>query len=315
MYFDFEDRYEDYQPVGGGLRRWDSVALSVAFHGVIIILALFISTLDLFGRAQRLAELQQQLEAQQQKQQERPEFVFVQPRVDMKALRAPERAELSDIDRKASAPERSPDPGNPLPSARGDSTNRIETSPELRARGRGPDPEPSPEPPKEVVQQPLEPPRDQRQAQLTLPQQQPQPPKPSGGSLGEALKNLQKYVDQESFNNQKGNVQDLGPLQFDTKGVEFGPWIRRFVAQVRRNWFIPYAAMTMRGRVVLTFFVHRSGALTDVAVVQPSPIESFNTAAVNALRASNPTEPLPPEYPDDKAFFTVTFYYNESPGR
>ena len=40
---------------------------------------------------------------------------------------------------------------------------------------------------------------------------------------------------------------------------------------------------------------------------------SFNTAAVNALLASNPTTPLPPEYPDDKAFFTVTFYYNESP--
>ena len=69
----------------------------------------------------------------------------------------------------------------------------------------------------------------------------------------------------------------------------------------------------MRGRVVITFYVHRNGALTDVTVVRPSEIESFNTAAVNALLASNPTTPLPPEYPDDKAFFTVTFYYNESP--
>ena len=145
-----------------------------------------------------------------------------------------------------------------------------------------------------------------------MPRSQPRPPQ--GGSLGEALKNLQKYVDQESFSNDKGQVQNLGPLQFDTKGVEFGPWIRRFVAQVRRNWFVPYAAMSLRGRVVLTFFVHRNGALTDVQVVQPSPIESFNTAAMNALLASNPTEPLPPEYPADKAFFTVTFYYNDSPG-
>ena len=24
---------------------------------------------------------------------------------------------------------------------------------------------------------------------------------------------------------------------------------------------------------------------------------------------------LPPEYPDDKAFFTVTFYFNENPRR
>jgi hypothetical protein len=31
------------------------------------------------------------------------------------------------------------------------------------------------------------------------------------------------------------------------------------------------------------------------------------------LLSSNPTQPLPPEYPDDKAFFTVTFYYNEVP--
>jgi hypothetical protein len=28
---------------------------------------------------------------------------------------------------------------------------------------------------------------------------------------------------------------------------------------------------------------------------------------------SNPTQPLPPEYPSDKAFFTVTFLYNEMP--
>ena len=68
------------------------------------------------------------------------------------------------------------------------------------------------------------------------------------------------------------------------------------------------AAMTMRGRVVITFYVHRNGALTDVTVIRPSEIDSFNTAAVNALLASNPTTPLPPEYPDDKAFFTVTFY-------
>ena len=71
--------------------------------------------------------------------------------------------------------------------------------------------------------------------------------------------------------------------------------------------------MSMRGHVVITFFVHKNGALTDVTVVKPSAIESFNTAAVNALLASNPTTPLPPEYPDEKAFFTVTFFYNESP--
>lgn len=85
------------------------------------------------------------------------------------------------------------------------------------------------------------------------------------------------------------------------------------MAQVKRNWFIPYAAMSFRGHVVVTFNVHRDGPITDVTVAGPSSVEAFNSAAFNAILGSNPTTPLPPEYPSDKAFFTVTFYYNEQP--
>ena len=85
------------------------------------------------------------------------------------------------------------------------------------------------------------------------------------------------------------------------------------MAQVKRNWFVPYAAMSLKGHVVITFNVHKNGAITDLTVIGPSSVDSFNNAAFNALAASNPTEPLPPEYPSDKAFFTVTFYYNEPP--
>ena len=94
---------------------------------------------------------------------------------------------------------------------------------------------------------------------------------------------------------------------------KLGPWVRRFIAQVKRNWIVPYAAMSMKGHVVITFYVHKDGSLTDVNVIGPCPIEPFNTAAFGALSASNPTVPLPPEYPADKAFFTVTFFYNETP--
>jgi lipoprotein NlpI len=48
-------------------------------------------------------------------------------------------------------------------------------------------------------------------------------------------------------------------------------------------------------------------------VAGPSTIDAFNEAARRALAASNPTEALPSEYPREKAFFTFTFYYNESP--
>jgi TonB family protein len=71
--------------------------------------------------------------------------------------------------------------------------------------------------------------------------------------------------------------------------------------------------MTMKGHVVVTFYVHKDGSITAVSVARPSDTDAFNRSAANAILASNPTQPLPPEYPDDQAFFTVTFYFNESP--
>lgn len=305
MYFDFEDRYTHIEPVGSAINRRDGVAVSVMVHAAIVAALVFAPQyLERFLPARPVPPPPQE----QPRPEDAPRFVFVQPRVDLPPLRQPDRVEMSDVDRSARSPEKAPSLTNPLPMARGNSAERTESAPEERMRGEGPAPQPAPPAP------PVETPTlaDQRQADMAM-MQRPQIQPPAGGSLGEALKNLQKYVQKESFNNQKGQAQEFGPLQFDTKGVEFGPWIRRFVSQVRRNWFVPMAAMSMRGRVVITFYVHKNGALTDVTVIRPSEIESFNTAAVNALLASNPTTPLPPEYPDDKAFFTVTFFYNESP--
>ena len=69
----------------------------------------------------------------------------------------------------------------------------------------------------------------------------------------------------------------------------------------------------MSGHTVLTFNVHKNGTITDLIIARPSTINGFNNAAYGAMVSSNPTIPLPPEYPADKAFFTVTFFYNESP--
>ncbi len=101
-------------------------------------------------------------------------------------------------------------------------------------------------------------------------------------------------------------------IQFDSNGVEFGSWLRRFVAQVKRNWIIPIAAVTFKGHVVVTFVVHRDGTITDISVARPSEIAGFNKAARGTLIASNPTVPLPAEYPAEHCSFTVTFYYNET---
>jgi outer membrane biosynthesis protein TonB len=134
------------------------------------------------------------------------------------------------------------------------------------------------------------------------------------GLLGRAMRDLEQSLRQRTFGNVSGDTGRFGPeIQFDTKGVEFGPWIRRFVAQVRRNWTIPQLGFYNHGHVVLTFNIHRNGRMTDLVVVQPSVLDPFNYSAENALRMSNPTWRLPPEYPDDLVFFTVTFFFNERP--
>jgi TonB family protein len=318
LHFDFDDRYPAEELVASAIPAQVRVVYSLLVHIAVIALLLALPRLPFFGltpeeQAQRMEELRRQ----QQRPRENPTFVFVQPRVDLEAPKPPERGPASDRDRIARSPDRAPAPTNTLPFARGNSRERVEAAPMERARG----PE-SPEPPspgEAARTQPQGPQPQQRLPEsatggVVLPQETQPQARASSGALGEALRNLQRYVDRESFDNRGGDTGQFGPfIQFDTKGVEFGPWVRRFVAQVKRNWFIPYAAMTMRGHVVLQFNVHKDGRITDIAVVGPSNVDAFNNAAANAILTSNPTEPLPPEYPADKAFFTVTFYYNEEP--
>ena len=264
MYFDFEGRYEDYQPVGGAIRKWDGVLLSIGVHGLVILAFLLAPLLPIFAPDPAAAEVEAVREPEPPP--ERPRFVFVQPQLDRPAPAPPARAEASDIDRSASALEMPRLRENPLPSARGNSAERVEASPDERARGRGPEPEPAPEaPPERTIPRPVD--TTRAKAEVPLPTAKPQP---AAGRIARrgAEEPAEVRADRSRSTIDKGQVQDLGPLQFDTKGVEFGPWIRRFVAQVRRNWFVPMAAMSLRGRVVITFNVHRNGALTDVQVVR-----------------------------------------------
>ena len=315
MYFDFEDHRPDTPSIARPMSTREVVLITVNLHLVVLVALLLGPQLPFVQRIIEQRQAQAELERQQQEQEqqrERPRFVFMQPRME-RPVPPPQRAEMSDIDRRARSVERAPDPRNPLPFSRGNSTERIDATPD-----------PNPTPPSAGETAAPAPPQPQA-SPLPAPEAQngyarsDEPSRPrttSTGVLADAIRNVQKYAQKEGFVNLHGGQnQEFGPfINFDSKGVEFGPWIARFVAQVRRNWFIPMAAMTMRGHVVVTFNVHKDGRITDVTVAKPSPVDAFTLSARNAILASNPTVPLPPEYPDAKAFFTVTFFFNENPG-
>ena len=312
VHFDFDDRYQDEYVVGSALSFREGVLLSIIVHLALVLAFQFGPDLKIFQPSpEELEARRQEILRQQEQERAARRFVFVQPKVDLKALQPLSRAELSDLDRRAQARERSAKPDNPLPFSRGNSFERAEAAEAERARGPDTTVKPDAEPP--------EPEPEERIARV-LPRadsgirRSPETSRPAPGALGEALRNLERYVQNETFHNTQGGATDPGAtIQFDTKGVEFGPWLRRFVAQVRRNWFVPYAAMTFRGRVVVQFNIHKDGTITQIVVAGRSDIDAFNRAANNAILGSNPTEPLPPEYPEPVAFFTVTFYYNEQP--
>lgn len=319
MYLNFDDSRPETPGIESAISRREGVLFSIVGHILALLAIVFVPELPVVQRAMARAEAARLRAAELAREREQAaarRFVFVQPRADFEAATPPPQPELSDRNRLAQTIERALRPTNPLPFARGNSPERVEaerppegpprTAPEAAATGDGHGP------PRAEAAPPAEP-GARGLAAAPTPSGRPGLRLPPPGALAEALKNIGRYVP-ESFDNPQGGAADFGStIQFDTKGVEFGPWIRRFVAQVKRNWFIPYAAMSLRGHVVITFFVHKDGTLTDLTVVQPSAVEAFTNAAYNALAASNPTQPLPPEYPADRAFFTVTFYYNEPP--
>jgi outer membrane biosynthesis protein TonB len=319
MYFDFYDDRPDYLSHNRDIERLEGVlhlivAVSVSFFFdiVALILLVVVASMPQTDAAKRAAL------AAAARSPEPTRFVFMSPRMNRPTKTAPPRAEASDMNRMAMAPERSQNPTNPLPYSRGNTFERVDELAAARAqrmaRHEAP---PSAEPPAVTPGQNGQ---NGSNGGLRLNGPASNTARPSGtgtpgmpGPLAAAIRNPSRYGG-DVFDNPGGQGGQPGAnIEFDSKGVDFGPWLRRFIAQVKRNWFIPEAAWAFKGHVVITFIVNRDGSLTELAVPGPSDITAFNNAAYGALVRSNPTQALPPEYPDDHCAFRVTFYYGEAP--
>src|SRR5215211_5352684 len=103
MYFDFEDFRPDTPTLPRSLTRLEVCLLTIVVYLSMVILMLIWPTLPFVQRweAERQQELAKQEALQVQSQRDQARFVFVAPRVDLKAPKPPPRAELSDLDRKA----------------------------------------------------------------------------------------------------------------------------------------------------------------------------------------------------------------------
>jgi hypothetical protein len=303
MYFDFGDGHPDLQRLPRALSPREGVFVGIIIHLLVIILALVIPRTEWARSRAKAAQAARAAMAERQQANRIEPFMMAQPRVDIEALRPPPRAPLSDKDRMAMTRERppstSPPPGAPTPppQSAGNDGDRESLPRDAQSgyivpdRGNG-----GTGPPAESTVASRIPPGTPR-------------------ALADALGNLSRYVERSGaqLENRNGGGQYGQSFQFDTKGVDFGAWLRAFKAQVMRNWMIPQAAYFLHGRVSLTLIISRTGAISELQVTDPSSVEGFTHAAYNALAASNPTVPLPPAYPDQMLRMRVTFFYNEEP--
>ena len=122
IHFDIDSRYQDELVVGSAISRREGVIYSVVGHLLLILAILLVPKLPMFRvspeeLARRRAEFEQKLREQADRR-----FVFVQPRIDMKALQPPQRAPLSDLDRRAQTRETAPQPRNTEAFSRGNSS-------------------------------------------------------------------------------------------------------------------------------------------------------------------------------------------------
>jgi TonB family protein len=130
------------------------------------------------------------------------------------------------------------------------------------------------------------------------------------------------YIPPSSGSSRQGGGGARGPgmqpgvsMLTPTEGVDFDAYLRRVVESVRRNWYaiMPESAnMGDKGIVTLTFKITKDGIvpMTDPTLERTSGKEPLDNAALSAIRASSPFEPLPPQFKGDHIELRFGFFYN-----
>ncbi|HTV60116.1 MAG TPA: TonB C-terminal domain-containing protein [Verrucomicrobiae bacterium] len=109
-------------------------------------------------------------------------------------------------------------------------------------------------------------------------------------------------------------VQILTP----TEGVDFNSYLQRLLAVLKRNWYaiMPESAlMGDKGVVFTTFQINRDGSVPypDPVLERASGREPLDSAAMSAIRASSPFEPLPSQFKGPYIRLRIIFIYNIPP--
>jgi TonB family protein len=185
-----------------------------------------------------------------------------------------------------------------------------------------PQPQPSiPQPPAPSQLQPVLPQQPNNHFNLGLPNSTP------GKSLSDQINNAGReahgqapiYGGGPPSAGGKGIGMGYGvSILSDTQGVDFTDYINRLLAALKRNWEVVMpesARMGDRGVVYTTFSINPDGSVSapDPTLERTSGKEPLDNAAMAAIHASNPFEPLPKQFHGPFLRLRIAFLYNVHP--
>jgi TonB family protein len=107
---------------------------------------------------------------------------------------------------------------------------------------------------------------------------------------------------------QVSNVEILS----DTMGVDFGPYFKRVLHDVRENWYnaIPEPAQMKHGNLIIEFAITKDGKVAGMKLVAPSGDIPLDRAAWAGIAASDPFPPLPSDFGGQHLALRFRFHYN-----
>jgi len=295
-----------------GYRRREATWISVIVHAVIILLLIFLPKWIPVSKAVVIPIPEKEtaiyMASQKTSNVKAPPTNKISDQNNRAQTRTPQpdRKTLRDL-----ADARTPGPRQPVSAAQPQSAPPMQAS-------KAPPQAGSPPPP---------PPQPQQTAKLQAPPQPKQNPfsiTSPGSSVDQAIHSAaaNRGSTGVTFGGDYGSgirprVDTRGAMEIlsDTRGVDFGPYMRRLHVTVEDHWYplIPEVALppiTKRGRVIIEFDIMKDGSIQGLRIVDGSGDVALDRAAYGALTNAVPLPRLPTEFSGDFLRIRAAFYYN-----
>lgn len=102
-----------------------------------------------------------------------------------------------------------------------------------------------------------------------------------------------------------------GDYSLNTYEWNYGPWMHRFVQDLHRNWFAPFAYRlgVIWGVTRVRLVVEKDGRPSAMEIVEVEGHDSLHKASIAALQAFAPYAPLPGGFPEEHLVILLSLHY------